>query len=440
MAASMAEIDETVTTWPQLGGDVTLGAATVAAAVRRLGRREPLPSGRVRIDLNDCIDQLATPAATNLVVDVPPPPRSTPAPDLVRLVAHAASLAPSGGNTQPWGFEGDDTHLEFHLVRDRTSTMDVGFRGSYVALGAALFNARIAASSQARLGPVELFPNPADLDHVATLRFGEEIDLELAELSPRMLTRNTNRREGTPGPIETPTAERLRREAKREGGQLHVLVSRRAIDAYAELLAASDRLRYLSPRLHRELMSELRWPGHDALDTGIDVRTLELDSSDVAKLAVARRADVMAQLASWNAGRALGDISRERVRSSSGIAIVTVEGSDPASYVRGGAVLERVWLTAEDEGLAVQPVSPVFVFAREHDELAGLVSPAFAPELDALFEQFSSLAGLRDEESVVLVLRLSHAEDASQRSMRLPLDDVLRVTAHPHLEDAVALR
>ncbi len=52
LAASMAEIDETVTTWPQLGGDVTLGAATMAAAVRRIGTGGFLPSGRVRIDLD----------------------------------------------------------------------------------------------------------------------------------------------------------------------------------------------------------------------------------------------------------------------------------------------------------------------------------------------------------------------------------------------------
>jgi ThiF family len=429
MAASMAEIDDTVTTWPQLGGDVTLGAATVAAAVRRLGRGEDLPSGRLRIDLDDMIDRLVTPETTSLVLDVPVTPRPEPADDLLRVIAHAASLAPSGGNSQPWRFEGDEEHLEVHLVRERTSTVDVAFRGSYVAIGAALLNARIAASSRARLGSVELFPHGGGDDHVATLHFGQEIDLSLVELHSHMLARATNRREGIPAPVDTWTVELMRHAVEQEGGRLNFLDSRAAIEECAELLGESHRLRFLSPRLHRDLMSELRWPGHDSIERGIDVRTLELDQSDLAKLAVAGRVDVMKHLASWRAGRALGDTSRDRVRSSSGIAVVTVPGSDPESYVLGGAAAERMWLCAQRAGLAIQPVSPVFLFARDRSERERLVPRAFLTDLEEIADRFSSLVGLPDGESLVLVLRVSHADAPSGRSRRLPLEEVLTVMA-----------
>jgi molybdopterin/thiamine biosynthesis adenylyltransferase len=61
LAASMDEVGRTITTWPQLGGDVTLGAATISAAVRRLGRGQSLPSGRLRIDLDARLDDLTEP-------------------------------------------------------------------------------------------------------------------------------------------------------------------------------------------------------------------------------------------------------------------------------------------------------------------------------------------------------------------------------------------
>ena len=38
---------------------------------------------------------------------------------------------------------------------------------------------------------------------------------------------------------------------------------------------------------------------------------------------------------------------------------------------------EAVWISAEQHGLAVQPMSPVFLYARTPDELTAL-SPAFS--------------------------------------------------------------
>ena len=54
-AASLLEVGEPITGWPQLGSEVTLGAATAAAAVRRFGLTGDLPSGRVRFDVEEVL-------------------------------------------------------------------------------------------------------------------------------------------------------------------------------------------------------------------------------------------------------------------------------------------------------------------------------------------------------------------------------------------------
>jgi hypothetical protein len=60
---------------------------------------------------------------------------------------------------QPWRFEADDEEIRFYMVPERSnSSMDVHYRGSYVGMGASLFNARVAASSLKSLGPVNSFP------------------------------------------------------------------------------------------------------------------------------------------------------------------------------------------------------------------------------------------------------------------------------------------
>ncbi len=61
LIASRGEIGRTLSTWPQLGSDVQLGGATVAAAVRRIGLRDPLASGRIRIDVEDMLNRIQEP-------------------------------------------------------------------------------------------------------------------------------------------------------------------------------------------------------------------------------------------------------------------------------------------------------------------------------------------------------------------------------------------
>jgi hypothetical protein len=294
--------------------------------------------------------------------------------------------------------------------------MDVDFRASAVALGAALFNAKVAAAAHQVLGPVTLTEEAGE-QLQATLRLGEGGDLDLAGLYQPMLARETNRTKGTPTPIADNTIELMDAVAEREGAVLHLLTARDEIAQAAVLLAAADRTRYLTPRLHAEMTSELRWPGDPSPDTGIDVRSLELDPGDLAVLDVLRRPDVVVHLARWNAGTALGEYVRERVLDSSALAVITVPGDALTDHARGGSAAEAVWITAQQHGLAVQPISPVFLYAHGVGDL-DVLSTTFANELGQLQKEFRELAHVRHGESMVLVLRFAAGGPTSVRSRR----------------------
>lgn len=103
--------------------------------------------------------------------------------------------------------------------------------------------------------------------------------------------------------------------------------------------------------------------------------------------------------------------------------------TSPADYVRGGMALERLWITAEMHGLAVHPVSPVFLHAHSEEDLRGLSEP-LADVLRALQQQLGGTVGLGDADVPVLVLRLSSdAPPAAVRSQRLDRDKVLTPSA-----------
>ena len=428
-AASLLEVGGTITGWPQLGSEVTLGAATAAAAVRRIGQAGDLPSGRVCFDVEEALSgilpvEVDTEAEDDSPVETPDHPLPEGA-DPVDVIVDAARRAPSGGNIQPWRFEADEHEIRMYLVPERTTTMDVRHRGSYVAIGAALFNARVAAASLKSLGPVQLFPEGSPSHHVATLQVGTSTDYEIVSLESCVCTRVSNRRMGDLSPIDDEILQLLARGVEREGAQLRIATARDQIDSMAELLGESDRIRFLIPTLHREMVGELRWPGRDSLEEGLDVRTLELSASELPVLELLRRPDVMGHLADWRTGQALGAGTRAIVRSSSALAVVTVPKVDPTWYVRGGAAVERFWLTAELHGLAVQPVSPVFLYAVDDKDFLDLGGERHLDAIFGLSQRFNELWDLGDNETVALLFRVSHAPPPAVRSARLPLAHLL---------------
>ncbi|WP_431234860.1 Rv1355c family protein [Mycolicibacterium psychrotolerans] len=421
LTASLVEVGHTLSTWPQLAGEVTLGATIVAEGARRIGLGEPLASGQVRIDIGQALDEISEPelgAPAHPDADQPAPDVEEPR-EVAAAIARAAVRAPSGGNAQPWEIEAAADSVRIRIAPQYKSMMDVAFRGSAVAVGAATFNARVAAAHAGVLGPVEWTSDGAALLE-ATLRLGTGGDAELAGLYEPMLRRETNRRQGTPQPLATATIDALDHWAAREGAGLHLLTERSDIETAATILAATDRLRFLTPRLHREMISEMRWPGDEPADSGIDVRGLELAPGDFAVMDILRRSDVMGLLADWDAGEALGEDVADRVHATSAVAVITTTGDQLIDYARGGSAAEAVWIVAQEHGLAVHPISPVFLHAVHHHELSEL-APAFAPELVQLKSRFTELTGVQTGESLVLILRLAHAGPASVRSRRRPL-------------------
>lgn len=430
LAASLVETERTVLSWPQLASDVILGAAEVATAVRRILRGEPAPSGRTRLDLDEQLAAVRRPAVGSdhrdgtdpertALAEPDPDPRPAGRPETaIEAMVASAWLAPSGGNSQPWVITPSADRVTIALPDGgRTVAMDVGHRGTYVAIGAAAFNARVAAAAYAAVGPVDVEIDAATGHPTVTVHLGQGTDPDLAADFEPMIDRMSNRTVGVPRPFTDDERRDLHDAAAREGGRLILVTGAEPLGELGDLLAESDRLRYLTPHLHREMLSELRWPGRDSLDRGIDVRTLSLDSVDLIKLDVARRRDVMDYLAQWNLGAALGDPTRERVRHSSGMAVVTMRGDRPADYIAGGMALERLWITATRLGLGVYPISPVFLYARNDNDLASL-TPEQGEELARMQDHFSRILRIDVGEACVLVLRLVHRPGTAVRSGR----------------------
>ncbi|MCZ4551762.1 Rv1355c family protein [Gordonia rubripertincta] len=421
MAASALEMGRTLSAWPQLGGDVALGGATVAAAVRRIVRGEDLPSGRVRVDLDSILDDLESPVVDETV------PERVPA-DVHAIidglgprdaVLFAGLRAPSAGNTQPWRFSSDEDGVTVRLDATPTSSADVERRASAVSLGAVLHNLTAAAAAVGVYGKAGIV---GDGDGVEVrVDFGDIAETG-ASVHP-LLDRRTNRAFGDGSELDAGVVAALSSGGS-AGTGVRMITDRGALAGFAAVAGAAERLRYLTPALHAEMMAEIIDPSDVHSDTGIDVDDLALLPQQAPLMVVLRRPDVMAHLNAWGAGSVLGADAQGRIMTSSALAVVTQEGRSTADYVRGGQTMQELWIRAEMMGLAVHPMNPVFLYADGRKELAQ-IAPDRVDEFEALAEQFEQVLGLADGEVVTTVLRLFRTDATPPASRRRSLANVL---------------
>jgi molybdopterin/thiamine biosynthesis adenylyltransferase len=428
IAASLVEVKETVSTWPQLASDVALGGAMVANAVRRIALGELTCSGRFYADLDELtadgrqvpLRPPPTPAAAparQAPPRMPAPNGSVPGRDELRFVVACASRAPSGGNMQPWRFEAHRNVIRASIDPARSSLLDFRHRAALLALGAALEGATIGARA---LGfePVVRTPH-GPVWELALERSTRRRDERAVEV---LWQRCSNRRAGAPV-----ADDELARLAAFGAPLRTSVVERGALAQLGTALGGLDRVRFLSPRLRRDLIGELRFTPDEAQASrdGIDVAALELDATDRAAMDVLRTGAGLDVLAAMDRGWGLRNSARDAFAQAGGAIVLRAAGTDRVALLDAGRGLMRLWLEATRRELAVHPWGSPFLFQRlleDAGSLEGWERSALTQAADA----FGHVVAIEREHPILLILRISRSDPPSTRSLRRPVAEVLR--------------
>jgi molybdopterin/thiamine biosynthesis adenylyltransferase/nitroreductase len=435
-AASMIEVEETISTWPQTAADVILGGAIMSLAVRHIALGQPFTSGRRYVDVDEL---LAAPGVelnrptTEATVEVQDRTVED-IPELIRFVVSQAMLAPSGGNSQPWRFyyAGDVLWL-CHDKQRSFNLLDPQHTGAYLSLGAALKNLAIAAAYRGYRVECQTFPvsQPDDpnLEIVASLRLHPETTNNPTEavLLPQISQRVTNRQAGTRVPLPATTITQWQTIARQSGCELKLISDAEILTELGDIIGAGDRLRFLCPVLHQALMSEVRWSRQEARATGdgIDLATLELTPTQSVVMNVLRRPEVAALLRAQEAGTRLGEISAKAVRTASAMGLLCVNGHTPAEQLCGGQVMQELWLTANSQGWAWYPMTGLLYLFDSSASAQELINAQEYASLVALSRRFARIFPTSPTQTKVMLFRLTQAAPPSMRSLRLPLERVL---------------
>lgn len=444
LKASMMEVEQTITTWPQLASSVALGGALGADISRRILLDQLHVSGRFYIDLDELICDNKT---TNFYNDLYNPENEpkekgieffaslihpkfeltknlvVPSKDQVNQIIDAACLAPSGGNMQPWRFVwANDSIYLYHDLACSYSFLDYNNLGAHIGFGAAIENIKIKASEFSLSPCVKFFPNPNNQELVSVIQF-EKKESVIDSLSNGLGLRVTNRKVETKTTISSDKIHLINDEMSSFNGlSLKWAETPEELEQVAEIVTTSDMIRILHPQGHYDLFNkEMRWNEKQTIETadGIDIETMEVSLSDRAALAMSGDENAIAYLRNWNKGTGFKKMSRKSVLNSAAVGLIISNELNTETFLKGGAALQRIWIKANQLGIAFQPISAAtFMFQRLLNEANSSFNINSKELLYKMYEQNNKLWKLNNNETAVFMFKLHHAGEPTARSLR----------------------
>ncbi len=348
---------------------------------------------------------------------------------LIKII-NSGILAPSGDNCQPWQiyFDGEKLSLKNLEYKD-TSLYNVKNIASYIALGAMIENMTITAKSLGYEVSVKLFPEGENSSIVAILSFikGQKIS---DSLLPFIDKRCVNRKKFKPTPLDRHTRESLfEATAKFKGAELYMVEDDEKKKLLAKILSVNDRILFENKNLHDFLFKHLHWSKKkvELSRDGMSIESLELG---------ALQSMMFRFLSSWNVVKFLNILGFSRVvpaqsyklcRGSSALCVLIMTGKGLFdSFVDGGRVFQRIWLTATSLGLALHPMTGVtFLIQRLRMTDKTELTIAHQRLLTELEKQLWEIFPVNKEQSMIMAFRLGYADPPSDKSLRLSIDEIL---------------
>ncbi len=455
--ASMLEIDETITTWPQLSSDVSLGGAISTNVIRRIFLNQLTKSGRYYVDTNSIIpDSPLSPAVTgtneatktapleksnlknlakNYILDAN---RISPEISDEKEILKSALYAPSGANCQPWKWlVYDNAYFLFHDKHYSESFNDFEDLASSFSLGCATENFILASHS--RNYRVKLSTSPFGNEHPlkAVLQIFDKahISEQLSEIKSKHLSkyifdRHTNRKKGIQTNIASGVLKSLSSVAhETEGANLRFIQSNEALKEIGQLVAMADKIKMLNPQCHKELFeNEIRLTPEENFKhrDGIDIDLVDVNSSEKIGIELCADPEVMSLIKEWKLGESLGKMSKELVNASSSVGFLTMKTNHPEDFFNAGRSIEKTWLKATELNIAFQPITILpYYFTRLIKGKGAGLSTDEKDTLTHMWLRFNALFPTSENNGLIFLFRLSEAAKPTKQSLRRSFNDIV---------------
>lgn len=455
--ASALEVGQTITTWPQLASSVILGGAVSGDVCRRICLNQLTISGRFYVDLEEIIEepktieskkQMVYPALTketmiSLVKNLefePHPNRINLTENQLNSIIDAARLAPSGGNSQPWRFLYKNKQL--HLFFDKsasTSFLDFDDTSSLISLGACIENLVLKAHQINLEVEINYHDFSKERKLLASFVFFDN-SVSNARLEPKKFDslvyqiekRNTNRQNSNKSELtESDLNDFNKIVADCKNAKLQFEISKEKIKSIGEIISACDRIRLLHSQSHFDFINkEMRWNKNESIqkNDGINITELELNPWELETIRIIKDYTAIQMLGEWDLGNSFKEISKENIKSSYAIGLITMDGYSAQNHIEGGRVAQRIWLLATEKNIGFHPMCvPLTFFSRLLHGNPKDFGEKYSDEIKLERKKFESLFETGKDFSEIFLFRIFKANPTNTKTIRQPISTILNI-------------
>ena len=340
-----------------------------------------------------------------------------------RRMIEGGIRAPSGDNCQPWFFRFTTSEqLLIHILPERArSFFDFQHGPTFLSVGAVIENIRTLAASCHLNTNLDYLGGVGDQPAARLTFYPDSKSAVPVSVVNALFARTVNRRPFFPWPISATKLQRLRANPV-PGTAVRVLHTRKEVRRWARLIYVGDLIRLSHPVLHAELYSKFLFP-EDVVNgrrVGLEVNRLGLGPGGQGLLRFLRPWSRVQRLSRWGLARLFAGQARFLALTSSALVAVSIPQSTPADWMRAGEQVQRLWVGAHEQGLAVHPMTVAFFLDQRYQE-EGMVNFCLHQEAD-LQELRRRLSNEALEGQGAMLFRLGYAWPMKGTAIRMPIE------------------